>query len=392
MTSQALISEHQKYLMHTYHGQFPIALARGAGARYWDYEGKEYLDFTAGIAVNALGSCDERWVKAICDQAHTLGHTSNLYYTAPCVEVAKRLVERTGMENVFFGNSGAEANEGLIKIARKYSFDHYGRGRSKIITLRQSFHGRTMTTLTATGQDVFHNYFFPFAEGFAYVPAGDIEALRAEATGDTCAILMELIQGEGGVNILPKEYVQQVKALCDERDILLLVDEVQTGVGRTGHLFAFQHYGILPDAFSFAKGIAGGLPMGGFMAGKKVSHTLDGQHGSTFGGNPICCAAAAAVLDAVDDGLLEEVTAKGEYLKSRLAALAPAHLTDFRGVGLMVGATVEGAQVGDLAGKLAEHGLLVLTAMQNTLRLTPPLTITYDEIDAGLAILKSVLG
>ncbi len=392
MTSEELISQHQKYLMHTYHGQLPIALARGQGARYWDYEGKEYLDFTAGIAVNALGSCDERWVKAICDQAHTLGHTSNLYYTAPCVEVAKRLVERTGMENVFFGNSGAEANEGLIKIARKYSFDHYGKGRSKIITLRQSFHGRTMTTLTATGQDVFHNYFFPFAEGFAYVPAGDIDALRAEATDDTCAILMELIQGEGGVNILPVEYVQQVKALCDERDILLLIDEVQTGVGRTGKLFAFQHYGILPDAFSFAKGIAGGLPMGGFMAGKKVSHTLDGQHGSTFGGNPICCAAATAVLDAVDDKLLEEVAAKGDYLKNQLEALKPAHLTSFRNLGLMVGATVEGAQVGDIATKLAERGLLVLTAMQNTLRLTPPLTITYDEMDAGLAIIKEVLG
>lgn len=392
MTGSELIAKHQQYLMHTYHGQFPIALARGQGARYWDYEGKEYLDFTAGIAVNALGACDARWVEAVCAQAKTLAHVSNLYYTEPCVRVAEQLVTRTGLENVFFGNSGAEANEGLIKLARKYSFDHYGKGRSKIITLRQSFHGRTMTTLTATGQDVFHNYFFPFAEGFAYVPAGDFEALQAEATPDTCAILMELVQGEGGVNILEKDYVRQVRALCDERDILLLVDEVQTGVGRTGKLFAFEHYDILPDAISFAKGIAGGLPMGGFLAGKKTAHTLDGQHGSTFGGNPICCAAAGAVLDALDGALLADVAAKGDYLREKLAQAAPKHLSNFRNLGLMVGATVTDAQAGDLAAKLAENGLLVLTAMQNTLRLTPPLTITREEIDEGVAIIKNTLG
>ncbi len=392
MTTAELIAQSKHYLMQTYHGQFPVALARGKGARYWDYEGREYIDFTAGIAVNTLGACDDRWVSAICNQAKTLGHTSNLYYTEPCVQAARRLVERTGMQNVFFGNSGAEANEGLIKLARKYSFDHYGTGRSKIITLRQSFHGRTMTTLTATGQDVFHNYFFPFAQDFAYVEPNDIEALRAAATPDTCAILMELVQGEGGVTVLDDAYVRAVRALCDERDILMLVDEVQTGVGRTGALFAFQRYGILPDAFSFAKGIAGGLPMGGFMAGEKTAHTMDGQHGSTFGGNPICAAAAVAVLDAVDDTLLAAVREKGEYLKSQLTALALPQLANVRGLGLLIGATVVGEEAGAVATRLTEHGLLVLTAMQNTLRFAPPLTITYEELDAGLQIIKQTLG
>jgi acetylornithine/N-succinyldiaminopimelate aminotransferase len=389
MTTKELIAANQQYMMQTYHGQFPVAIARGEGARYWDYEGKQYLDFTAGIAVNALGACDPRWVQAICNQAQTLGHVSNLYYTAPCVEVAKRLVTRTGMTNVFFGNSGAEANEGLLKMARKYSFDHYGKGRSKVITLRQSFHGRTMTTLTATGQDVFHNYFFPFAEGFDYVPANDFDALCAAATDDTCAILMEMVQGEGGVIVLDRDYVQQVAKLCRDRDILLLVDEVQTGVGRTGTLFAFQQYDILPDGVSFAKGIAGGLPMGGFLAGEKTAHTMDGQHGSTFGGNPICCAAATAVLDAVDDDLLADVAAKGAYLKEQIAKLPG--LEDVRGLGMLLGATVVGQTAGDLATKLTEQGLLVLTAQQNTLRFAPPLTITRAELDEGIAILQNTL-
>ncbi len=392
MTNQELISKSKQYLMQTYHGQFPVAIESGSGVRYRDYDGKEYLDFTAGIAVNTLGSCNEAWVNAVCEQAKKLAHVSNLYYTEPCVEVAQRLVERTGMKNVFFGNSGAEANEGIIKLARKYSFDKYGAGRSKIISLRQSFHGRTITTLTATGQDVFHNYFFPFAEGFDYAPANDIEAVKAAATEDTCAILMEMVQGEGGVVVLEQSFVDEVVKLCRERDILLLVDEVQTGIGRTGKLFAFQQYGIVPDAVSFAKGIAGGLPMGGFMAGEKAEHTMDGQHGSTFGGNPICSAAARVVLDTVDDALLAEVAEKGEYLKAKLAELNLPCLTDIRGMGLLIGATVVGATAGEVAGRLVENGLLTLTAQQNTLRFAPALTITKEEIDEGLAVIQAVLG
>ena len=292
----------------------------------------------------------------------------------------------------FCGNSGAEANEGLIKLARKYSYDKYGRGRSTVLTLRNSFHGRTITTLTATGQEVFHQYFYPFMEGFRYAGANDLESVKAQADKDVCAVLLELVQGEGGVLPMEKEFVQSLAALCAERDWLLLVDEVQTGIGRTGSLFAFQQYGVQPDAISFAKGIAGGLPMGGFLVNEKCRNVLGpGTHGSTFGGNPICSAAALTVLDILDEEALEQVKEKGAYLRAGIESLGKQCLGATRGMGLMIGVEVkEGWTNKALAAQLVEHGLLVLTAGAD-LRLLPPLTITKEEMDKGLEIMARVL-
>ena len=308
----------EQYVMQSY-GRFPVAMDYGKGASVWDVEGKKYIDFTSGIGVTSLGHGDEGWVKAVADQAAKLGHVSNLYYTKPYAEVAQKLCQRTGMSNVMFGNSGAEANEAMIKIARKYSCDKYGKGRGTIITLRNSFHGRTITTLAATGQDKFHDHFFPFTEGFRYANANDMESVEAVAGHDVCGIMFELIQGEGGVLPLDQEFVQEVAQLCAKRDWLVLVDEVQTGTGRTGSLFAFQQYGIQPDVVSFAKGIAGGLPFGGVMANEKCKGVITaGTHGTTFGGNPVAAAAASYVLDRVDDELLAQVKEKGAYLRQKM--------------------------------------------------------------------------
>ena len=296
------------------------------------------------------------------------------------------------MAAAFFANSGAESNEGVIKLARKYSFDKYGKGRGTIITLKNSFHGRTITTLTATGQDVFHNYFFPFDEGFRYARAGSMDSVQEVAGHDVCAVMLELVQGEGGVLPMEPDFVHDLAVLCAERDWLLLVDEVQTGIGRTGTLFAFQQYGILPDAVSFAKGIAGGLPMGGFLASDRTRAVLGpGTHATTFGGNPICAAAAQVVLDTLDEDALAAVRAKGEYLRARIEALGSPYLGATRGLGLMIGVEVKGGATNrELAGRLIQNGLLVLTA-GTALRLLPPLTITQEELDRGLAILEETL-
>ena len=391
MTNQELMAADKQYVMQTY-GRFPVTIARGEGAKFWDCEGREYIDFASGIGVNSLGSCHPAWIAAIEAQIHTLGHTSNLFYTEPCVKLAETLTRRTGMSNVFFANGGGEANEGMIKLARKYSFDKYGAGRSNIVTLQDSFHGRTVTTLAATGQDVFHQFFFPFTEGFRYAEPDNLDSVKAAVQDDTCAIMLELIQGEGGVHPLDPDFVAGVKALCEEKDLLLLVDEVQTGVGRTGHLFAFQAYGILPDVCSFAKGIAGGLPMSGIMANEKCRGVLTpGTHATTFGANPVCSAAALAVQQTMDDAFLAAVTEKGEYLKQKIAAIGSKHLTNIRGMGLMIGVQVCGLSHSELAAKLTEAGLLVLTAGKDTLRLLPPLTITREEMDAGVEIMTKVL-
>ena len=311
MTSQEIKDLTQQYIMNTY-GRFPVAVDHGEGARLYDPEGREYIDFTSGIGVTDLGYGFQPWTEAITAQAGKLGHVSNLFYTEPAARLAEVLCKRTGESCVFFANGGGEANEGMIKMARKYSFDKYGQGRSTIITLKNSFHGRTITTLKATGQDVFHNYFFPFTEGFRYAGANDLSALET-AGDDVCAVMVELVQGEGGVLPLDKDYVQAAAKLCAGRDWLLLVDEVQTGVGRTGSLFAFQQYGILPDAVSFAKGIAGGLPMSGFLAGEKCRDVLGpGTHATTFGANPVCAAAGLVVQKTLDGAFLEAVKAKGD--------------------------------------------------------------------------------
>ena len=381
----------QRYVLQTY-SRNPVAIDHGRGATLWDTEGKEYIDFTSGIGVCSLGYGNEAWAKAIYDQAMKLGHISNLFYTEPYARLASKLVPAAGMAAVFFGNSGAEANEGMIKTARKYSFDKYGPGRSTIITLNNSFHGRTITTLKATGQDHFHEFFFPFTEGFRYADANDMASLQAAAGDDVCAVMMELIQGEGGVNPLDVGYVQAVAKLCADKDWLLLIDEVQTGVGRTGTLFAYQQFGVQPDVVSFAKGIAGGLPFGGFLTNEKCRAVLGpGDHGSTFGGNPMAAAAGCVVLDTMTPEFLEQVKAKGQYLRDGIAALNSPCVSGVRGMGLMIGVGVQGMTHRELKDKLMAAGLLTLTAGKDTLRLLPPLVITKEEMDKGLAIMAQVM-
>ena len=392
MNSQEIKALTGQYILNTY-GRFPVALDHGQGATLYDPEGKAYIDFASGIGVASLGYGDGDWVKAITDQAGKLGHSSNLFYTEPPAKLAEILCQRTGMAGVFFANGGGEANEGMIKLARKYSFDKYGKGRATIITLNNSFHGRTITTLTATGQEVFHNYFFPFTEGFRYADANDMASLEAAAGDDVCAVMVELVQGEGGVLPLDRDYVRALSKLCAERDWLLLVDEVQTGVGRTGRLFAFQHYGILPDVVSFAKGIAGGLPMSGIMANAKCREVLGpGMHATTFGGNPICAAAGLVVQEKLSDAFLAQVEQKGAYLRQKIEELDLPCFGATRGLGLMIGIAVnDGWTNKDIAGKLIENGLLVLTAGPG-MRLLPPLVISQAEMDQGLAVMKQVLG
>ena len=383
--------DHQ-YTMQTY-GRFDVAIDQGKGAILYDLEGNPYIDFSSGIGVNSVGYADPRWVKAVSDQAGKLAHISNLYYSEPYARLAKKLCERTGMSAAFFGNSGAEANEGLIKLARKYSFDKYGKGRGTVITLTNSFHGRTVTTLAATGQEVFHNYFFPFTDGFRYACANDLNSVEAVAGHDVCAVMLELVQGEGGVNPMERAFVEQLADLCARRDWLLLVDEVQTGVGRTGSLFAFQQYGILPDAISFAKGIAGGLPMSGVLANEKCKAVLGpGTHATTFGGNPICAAAALAVQDILDDDAIAAVKEKGAYLREGIETMGAPCIKGTRGLGLMIGVELsEGSSNKEVAAKLIASRLLVLTAGGNVIRLLPPLTITKEELDQGLDIMRTAL-
>ena len=391
MTYQELKSQEQQYVMPTY-GRFPIALDHGQGAQLWDVEGKRYIDLASGIGVNCLGYNHPVLTPAIEEQIHKLMHVSNLFTTAPMVQTAKTLVTATGMGKVFFANSGAEANEGAIKLARKYSFDKYGQGRSKIITLWNSFHGRTVTTLKATGQTRFHDYFFPFTEGFDYAAAGDLDDLKSKVDGSTCAIMMELIQGEGGVLPQDPDFVKAVRHLCDEKDLLLIIDEVQTGIGRTGSLFCFQQYGILPDVVTMAKGLGGGVPIGAVMAAKNCCDVLTpGTHATTFGGTPTVCAAANAVLSIVnDEKFLAEVREKGEYLKNAILSLGSPAIHGVRGKGLMLGIIVDEGQHSVFANKLIEHGVLAITAGKNAVRLLPPLTITYEEMDEALAVMKTV--
>ena len=391
MTFEEIKALDEQYVMRSY-GRFQVAIDHGKGATVWAVDGKEYIDFSAGIGVCSLGYGDPGWVEAVSTQAAKLGHISNLFYTEPYAKVAHKLCVRTGMSNVMFGNSGAEANEAMIKLARKYSFDRYGKGRGPVITLRNSFHGRTITTLAATGQDKFHNYFFPFTEGFRYADANDLDSVEAVAGHDVCAVMMELVQGEGGVLPLDLEFVQKVAELCAKRDWLLLVDEVQSGMGRTGSLFAFQQYHIQPDVVSFAKGIAGGLPFGGIMANEKCREVFSpGTHGTTFGGNPVAAAAACHVLDRMDDAFLAQVKEKGAYLRQAIEAMELPCLGKTRGLGMMIGIDVVGEQTNSqLAAKLIESGLLILTAGPG-LRLLPPLTITQEEMDKGLSIMKAAL-
>ena len=390
MTFDALQKTDSQYVIQTY-SRFPVAIDWGEGATLYDVEGKKYIDFTSGIGVNSIGYGNAKWVEAVTAQAMKLGHISNLFYSAPYIRLAETLCQRSGMTSAFFANSGAESNEGVIKLARKYSFDKYGKGRGTILTLQQSFHGRTITTLSATGQEAFHNYFFPFTDGFRTTPTNDMEGIAAVSGHDVCAVLLELVQGEGGVLPMDKAFVHSLAVLCAERDWLLLVDEVQTGIGRTGTLFAYQQYGILPDAVSFAKGISGGLPFGGFLVNERCKNVLTaGTHATTFGGNPVCAAAALAVLDILDETALASVREKGGYLRQEIEAMQCPFLGEPRGLGMMIGIPVKGKSNKALAASLVEHGVLCLTAGTDALRLLPPLTITKQEMDEGLAIMRQV--
>ena len=379
-----------QYISHTYK-RFPVSLVRGKGATAFDAAGKEYIDFTSGIGVNCLGYADEGWVEAVSRQAATLQHTSNLYYTQPDGEVAEILCKHTGFSKVFFGNSGAEANEGALKVARKYGAEKHGEQCNTVITLKNSFHGRTITTLAATGQDVFHQYFLPLTDGFKYVEAGNIEELEAAVDETVCAIMIELIQGEGGVVPVSREFVKRVDEICKEKDLVFVIDEVQTGIGRTGTLLCYEQYDINPDVISLAKGLGGGLPIGAVLMNERVAGVFSyGLHGSTFGGNPVSCAGAKYLLNKImAPGFLEEVNAKASYLRGELEKIP--QIESVTGLGLMLGAQLkEGYTAAEIAGKCASNGALVLTA-KTKLRFLPPLTITYEEIDKGLAVLKDCL-
>lgn len=376
-----------QYVAHAY-GRFDVALTKGQGSTLYDENGKKYIDFGSGIGVTAFGINDPIWTKAVEEQLHRVQHTSNLYYTAPCAKLAQLLCEKSGMKKVFFGNSGAEANEGAIKFARKYSFDKYGAGRSTIITLVNSFHGRTITTLAATGQDSFHTVFDPFTPGFKYCPANDIEALQAAATDDVCAVLFECVQGEGGVNNLSPTFVSAIAKLAKEKDILIAVDEVQTGNGRTGTYFAYQQYGITPDIVTTAKGLGGGLPIGAVLFGEKLQDTMTpGSHGSTFGGNPVVAAGACSIVERIDDDFLSEVQRKSEKIRTALAKVKG--VKSISGMGLMLGIETD-KPAGEVAKACLANGLLILTA-KTKLRLLPALNISDAELDEGLEILKGVL-
>jgi len=376
-----------EFVSHAY-GRFDVALSSGKGSTVWDENGKEYIDFGSGIGVTAFGIADEEWKSAVEAQLDKIQHTSNLYYTKPCADLAMLLCEKTGMKKVFFANSGAEANEGMIKFARKYSFDKYGEGRKTIITLVNSFHGRTITTLSATGQDGFHTVFGPFTPGFKYCPANDIKALNDMITDDVCAIMFECVQGEGGVLNLSEEFVHEIAKIGAEKDILVAVDEVQTGNGRTGKYFAYMNYGITPDIVSTAKGLAGGLPMGAVLFGEKLKDTVTpGSHGSTFGGNPIAAAGAISIVERIDDKFLNEVAAKGDYIRDYLGKIKG--VKSISGMGLMLGIETE-KPAKEIAAECLERGLLVLTA-KTKIRLLPALNISKNELNKGLNILKEVI-
>ena len=380
-----IFEKDKTYVAGTY-GRFPLQLVRGKGCFAWDENGKEYIDLGSGIAVNSFGYADDEWMAAVTAQLGALPHTSNLYYTGPCANLAEELCRRTGMKKVFFGNSGAEANECAIKTARKWGLDTHGENHSAIITLKNSFHGRTIATLTATGQDVFHTNFGPFPDGFVYAEAGNLEDVRRLAEENACcAVMLEIVQGEGGVVALPDAFLKGVEALCREKNMLLIVDEVQTGNGRSGALYAYMRYGLNPDIVSTAKGLGGGLPIGACLLGERVENTLTpGTHGSTFGGNPTVCAGALSILKRIDDALLAEVREKSDYIVNELTG-APG-IRSVTGLGLMLGVETE-KNAKDVVAKCMENGVLILTA-KTKVRLLPPLNIPMDALKKAVQVLK----
>lgn len=383
-----IIETDNTYVAHSY-GRFPICITGGKGSILYDENGKEYIDFGSGIAVNSFGVSDDIWKQAVIEQINKVQHTSNLYYTEPCADLAKMLCEKTGMKKVFFSNSGAEANECAIKAARRYAFLKYGDGHSTIITLKNSFHGRTITTLSATGQDHYHEEFTPFTEGFVYAEPNDIEDIKKLASENKCiAVMIEIVQGEGGVCPLEESFVKELRKFTEENELLLIVDEVQTGNGRSGKLYAYMNYGIEPDIVSTAKGLAGGLPLGATMFGDKVKDVYTpGTHGSTFGGNPVCSAAAISVLKRIDDDLLADVRKKSEYVFNELKNADG--VESVSGMGLMIGIKCT-KPASEVVKTCMENGLLVLTA-KDRVRLLPALNIDFDTLKKGVEILKEAI-
>ena len=392
MDNSTLISDAELHVAPTY-GRYPIALLRGEGCRVWDADGKEYLDFVSGLAVCNLGHCHPGVVAAIREQAGKLIHVSNLYHIAPQIELAKRLNRFSFGEKVFFCNSGTEAVEAALKLARKYSYKKYGEGRHEILSFDMSFHGRTMASLTATGQTKFHGAFKPLLPGFRYVPFGDVESV-ANAVGDkTCAIMVEPIQGEGGVNVPPEGYLKGLREICDANDLLLLFDEVQVGLGRTGKLWAYEHEGVAPDAMCLAKALAGGTAIGALVASDKAMAFEPGDHAATFGGNPLATAAGCATMDAITaPGFLEHVEEMGAYATAGLEDLAARHsiIKDIRGKGLIIGCEVD-VDATSIVTKGLEAGFLLNVAVQKVIRLIPPLVVEKEMIDKLMNFLDDAL-
>jgi len=384
-----LIKEGDKYLFQNY-ARYPVAFVKGKGVYLYDSEGKRYLDMLSGIAVNSLGHSHPKLAEALCRQASTLIHTSNLFYIEPQVQVAKLLVENSCLDKVFFCNSGAEANETAIKLVRKYFYDRGKAEKYEIITFTGGFHGRTIGSLTATAQPKYHEGFKPLLEGIRYAEFNNVESLEEAVNENTAAIMFEFIQGEGGVNPIDRRFLNRIKELSEEKDLLIVADEVQTGIGRTGKLFAYQHFNVCPHIITLAKGLGGGVPIGAVLSKKEVADSFTpGTHGSTFGGNYLSTTAAKVVLEEVlSEGFLKEVERKGEFLKERLKEIG----LEPKGKGLMVGTQLpEGLVAGEVAKKCLEKGLIVGTAGNNTLRFVPPLIITYDQIGEGIRILSQVL-
>ncbi len=375
-----------KYIAGTY-ARFPVIITSGKGSLVYDETGKEYIDLSTGIAVNTFGIADDEWKNAVTEQLNRVQHTSNLYYSEPNIKLAEMLCERTGMKKVFFSNSGAEANECAIKVARKYAADKKGEDYNTIITLKNSFHGRTITTLAATGQDVFHKDFLPLTEGFCYVEANNIAELEAAVKTHKCAAIMfECIQGEGGVMPLDKEFVDEIVRLADEFDILTVVDEVQTGNGRTGTLYCYMQYGFIPDIVTTAKGLAGGLPLGATLMGEKTENVLSiGSHGSTFGGNPICAAAAVNTLSRIDEDLLSAVREKSEYIIKELSVADG--VKSVSGKGLMLGVETE-RDANEIIAECMKNGVLIIKA-KNKIRLLPALNIPFQQLQMAIEIIKN---
>ncbi|MCL2107748.1 MAG: acetylornithine/succinylornithine family transaminase [Oscillospiraceae bacterium] len=383
------IQKYDTYVMKSY-GRVPLAVETAAGTSAVGEGGKTYIDFGSGIGTNSLGYCDADWVNAVCKQVQTLQHNSNYYYNKPGAEFAEKLAKLTGYTNMFFGNSGAEANECAIKLARKYSFDKYGKNRHNIIALKGSFHGRTLATLSATGQADMHNYFFPFVQGFIHAEPNDTADLAAKLDDSVCAIMLEYIQGEGGVVELEKAYVDEVYRLAAEKDVLVIADEVQTGAGRTGKFLAGEHFNKKADITTMAKGLFGGLPAGVCLANEKCADVFTaGTHGSTFGGNPVVLSGGLVVLDKVSDpAFLAEVVKKGEYIREKLSGLD--EVVAISGKGLMLGITLKNKKAVDVMKAALEKGLLALTAKEK-LRLLPPLVIDYKSLDLGLGVIGEIL-